>query len=564
MNPTTRLFCGLNLTHDGGVALVEVTGGEPRLLGAIECEKVAEGARHAGLADLYECVGLLADLGCSPAYVDSFVVDGWGADAVRDGIALRTAKRSVRIRTAPYRISDDAAPPLHEYRPEGDLVIGVERPYISFRHDTSHVAAAYLTSPAAQAGLPSFVLVWDGGICPELFHVDPDSCTFEYVGNLMNLSGGLYSGFSSTVEPFLPNPQWTPAEVEAHHLSVPGKVMAYAGLGDIHDELATVMSDALLAAEREHDPVAAFTTVVHGWPGSRQIDGPSILATFEHCVGELLIHRLRSVIERMGRPTGDLALTGGCALNIKWNSAIRRSGVASRIWVPPFPNDSGAALGAAGAAVMAGGGFGPIKWSVYQGPALQPSSSVVGWTARPCAPCELGALLADLEVPVVVLIGAAELGPRALGHRSILASPKTIVMRDRLNEIKRREQYRPVAPLCLVERATDVFAPGGEDRYMLFDHQVRPDWADRIPAVVHADGSARIQTISCHDEPILYEIVAAFAQRSGLPVVCNTSANRPGRGFFPSVAAAMDWGGVDHIWAEQTLYTKSIASRDVH
>jgi carbamoyltransferase len=561
MTEAPRLLCGLKLTHDGGLALVEVDGDRTSLVGAIEREKVGEAPRHAPLTDLDLIVPFLADLGCRPDDVDEFVVDGWGVDAVRDGLPVRVSGSDARVRTAPYRTSDDTTPLLHRYRPQGDLFVdGRVRPYVSHRHITGHLAAGYLASPAAQQGRAAFVLAWDGGIGPELFHIDPAARRVQPLGCILGISGGLYSGFASTVDPFRPDPSWSHARVEDHHLSIPGKAMAYAGLGQADGDVVDLMSRLLAAAESEADPVAAFTAGVWSSSLAAASDGASLLAAFECSVAALVVERLRGAIARSARTADDLVLTGGCALNIKWNSAIRRGVGIERVWVPPFPNDSGAALGAAAASAMASGAFGPLAWSVYQGPALDDTAPGDGWRSQACSPRQLGYLLADLDEPVVVLSGRAEIGPRALGHRSILASPARPAMRDRLNAAKRRESYRPVAPLCLAERAADVFTPGGDDRHMAFDHRVRPDWASRIPAVVHVDGTARLQTLSVEDEPVIHEVLSAFADRSGIPVLCNTSANRPGRGFFPGVRAAADWGEVDHIWSDGTLHVREGSS----
>lgn len=89
---------------------------------------------------------------------------------------------------------------------------------------------------------------------------------------------------------------------------------------------------------------------------------------------------------------------------------------------------------------------------------------------------------------------------------------------------------------------------------MLFDHVVRPEWVARIPAVVHLDGTARLQTVSTVDEPDLALVLAEYLRLSGIPVLCNTSANFNGRGFFPDVASAMEWGQVDRIWSAGVLY----------
>jgi carbamoyltransferase len=92
---------------------------------------------------------------------------------------------------------------------------------------------------------------------------------------------------------------------------------------------------------------------------------------------------------------------------------------------------------------------------------------------------------------------------------------------------------------------------------MLFDHAVRRHWAHRIPAVVHLDGSARLQTVG-PDDPFLHEVLREYNALSGIPVLCNTSANFNGSGFFPDLDSAMRWGQVDRIWCDGRLYRRVI------
>jgi carbamoyltransferase len=122
--------------------------------------------------------------------------------------------------------------------------------------------------------------------------------------------------------------------------------------------------------------------------------------------------------------------------------------------------------------------------------------------------------------------------------------------------MKGRAWYRPVAPICLASRAAEVFSPGISDRYMLFEHRPRREWADRIPAVLHLDGTARLQTTDPSAGSPAARILEAYAELSGIPVLCNTSANLNGSGFFPDIASAARWGGTRYIWSDGRLYTK--------
>jgi carbamoyltransferase len=168
----------------------------------------------------------------------------------------------------------------------------------------------------------------------------------------------------------------------------------------------------------------------------------------------------------------------------------------------------------------------------------------------------LAAVLHETGEPVVVLNGRAEIGPRALGGRSILAAPTDLAMKALLNKIKDREYYRPVAPICLTDQAPAIFDPGTPDPYMLFEHHVREEWVDRIPAVIHLDGTARLQTVDRADDPFVEQVLREYYRITGVPVLCNTSANHHGRGFFPDVASAAEWGGADMIWCAGLLHRR--------
>src|SRR5690606_7633942 len=140
--------------------------------------------------------------------------------------------------------------------------------------------------------------------------------------------------------------------------------------------------------------------------------------------------------------------------------------------------------------------------------------------------------------------GRSEFGPRALGQRSLLAHPGHAENLERLNDVKGREQFRPVAPMVLAERAAEIFSGGPiPSPYMLFVHEVAPAWRDRIPATVHVDGTARIQTVDPATQPRLGAMLEAFAARTGLPVVINTSLNTAGRPMVDDPRDALELFG---------------------
>jgi carbamoyltransferase len=139
--------------------------------------------------------------------------------------------------------------------------------------------------------------------------------------------------------------------------------------------------------------------------------------------------------------------------------------------------------------------------------------------------------------------GRSEYGPRALGHRSLLADPRHTANLRRLNDVKGREQFRPVAPMVLAERAGDIFEGVLPSPYMLFVHTIRPAWRDRIPAVAHVDGTARAQTVDRSREPLVAGLLDAFARRTGVPVLVNTSLNTAGRPMVDDPRDALECFG---------------------
>src|SRR5690606_22604583 len=137
-----------------------------------------------------------------------------------------------------------------------------------------------------------------------------------------------------------------------------------------------------------------------------------------------------------------------------------------------------------------------------------------------------------------------EFGPRALGSRSILASPINASMQARLNEVKDREDFRPVAPVVLEEDAPDWFENADYSPFMLFIHRVKDDKAGKIPAVRHVDGTARVQTVNEEQHPAYYELIKAFKEITGVPVLVNTSFNTLGK---PIVCTPRD--AVECFWS---------------
>lgn len=245
----------------------------------------------------------------------------------------------------------------------------------------------------------------------------------------------------------------------------------------------------------------------------------------------------------------NLCLAGGVALNCVANSKIFRESGFSNVWVQPAAGDSGTALGAALAlAGEAGEPIAPMPSAALgRGFSDDEIAAVLTEAAVPHErPANLAAAVADALADnklVGWFQGRAEFGPRALGQRSLLADPRRIENLERLNTVKGREQFRPVAPMVLAERAAEIFSGGPiPSPYMLFVHDVAAVWRDRIPAVTHVDGTARIQTVD-RSHPLLHDTIGRFADRTGVPVIVNTSFNTAGRPMVDSPRDALECFG---------------------
>jgi carbamoyltransferase len=272
-----------------------------------------------------------------------------------------------------------------------------------------------------------------------------------------------------------------------------------------------------------------------------------LAASVQARLEEVLIELSRWLAEQTGERR--LVMAGGVALNCVANSRLLREGPFEQIWVQPAAGDSGTALGAAthvseqlGAPPrpMRGAALGR-EWSEAE------LESRLCEAAVPYERCgDIAAAVAERLAAGAIVAwhqGRAEWGPRALGHRSLLADPRDPGKLERLNEIKGREQFRPVAPMVLESRAGEIFDGPVPSPHMLFTHRVRPDWVARIPAAVHVDGTARIQTVDASDEPLVARMLACFERNAGVPVVINTSLNTAGRPMVDDPRDALECFG---------------------
>ncbi|CAB5283820.1 carbamoyltransferase [Burkholderia multivorans] len=325
------------------------------------------------------------------------------------------------------------------------------------------------------------------------------------------------------------------------HSSDEYKVMALASYGkpiyaDQMRQLVRYRGDGRYDVD-EADLVALFGP-------ARDRGGP---ITPNHCD---IAHALQLVLEEttlravewLAAETGEkqLAMAGGVALNCVMNARIRDRGPFDDVWVQPAAGDAGTALGAAlWTDFRERGARGDWRMDhAYLGPSFE-DDAIEAFIREAQLPyrrlndvaAQTAALLAQNRV-IGWFQGRMEFGPRALGARSILASPIDPDMQRKLNRIKDREDFRPVAPVALESKAHEWFSGGRREPlhapFMLFVYDVRPERAERIPAVRHIDGTARVQTVAPQQNPLLHALLTEFDALTGVPVLVNTSFNTRG------------------------------------
>lgn len=525
-------------THDSGVALV--VRGVPEYV--VEEERLSR-RKHTHRFPTMALQAVLERTGIGLENIDAITVP-WDVRCLRRTAALAVLKRFPQG----LMLLNQAARPTQRNR----IVILNQRlrerlnrlypgerlpPIHNVGHHDSH-AAAFFVSPFDDAT----VLVMDG--------YGDDASTSVYTGadNLLqrrwhtgvfNSLGILYSivtqylGFAA--------------------FSDEGKVMALAAFGDtgLVDRFRQIVR---LAPQGRYDvDMSYFNYDAYGAvrPFRRKFFdafGPprkpgepltqrhrDVARALQTVLEETVLHIARDCADRFG--SRNLVITGGVALNCLANARVAEETAFERVWVPPIASDSGAPLGSAlwhchvtegrrRSYVLDRASLGLS----YDDHAIKAALDAAGLPYQRLTPSEMAQRCArDLSQGKIVgwFQGRFEIGPRALGNRSLLADPRRADMKEIINRrIKRRETFRPFAPVVLREAAHLFFDDfGGEQPFMTMTWRVLPHKAGEIPAVVHVDGTARVQTVERETNPGYYDLIKAFGEITRVPVLLNTSFN---------------------------------------
>lgn len=440
-------------------------------------------------------------------------------------------------------------------------------PGVFVNHHTAHAASTYYSSPFERAAIitndggryceSGFVFFADKGqirpVTPHFLQVGrfyertAHKCGFDLLsgnGKMMGLS----SYGSSLLHGVFPEGnlydwrQW----LEKTH----GLTNKDADIGTLCDEM---LADALRQAR-------AKGCEIDGFGKKDEILSPitkDIASAAQYMVEETLLAASISVrqgFELAGEKCENLCLSGGVSLNCPANSLISKKAGFDNIHIEPHCDDGGLSIGAAQYVYhsLFRQKFEPVptRTSEYAMMGMRHEHEIEkalrDYADQICATrCQdvAASIARDLMEDKIIAIyqGKSETGPRALGHRSILANPSNAANLLRVNEVKRREAWRPFAPIVLEHAVHDWFS-NGPDRspFMLFTYKVKPERHKQIPAVTHVDGTSRIQTVAPSDG-LIWDAVSQFENLSGIPVVMNTSFNGPGEPIIehPNEAISM-------------------------
>jgi carbamoyltransferase len=530
--PDTTTVVGVNRTQDGSIA---VAVGEETVY-SLQKERLSRRKHHWGrLGDLPRLY--LPRFPALRQPVD-LVVEGWSSDSEVDNIEAYHAELRECL----------------DLKPDTRIV--------SVSHHLSHLYSAYPTSPFTSAA--GLVIDAQGSRVRDFTEdvdlptgTDPDLLEVASFyrcedGRATCLAKQLWDGdwarpvglgcFYSLLTKML----WPTGEGNE------GKVMGLAPFGDpdahdlpdleVHDHEVSIPDEWLKAFE-EKDRYAYFTEGTGSFP-----DCANLAAAGQRAFERALLQLADWLHGQSGQE--HLVFAGGTALNCSANGLLLTDSAFADVFIPPSPHDGGTAVGCAiyGLMEVLGRRSG-FRWANdFLGPDPDPQELEEAIRTLPDdlvaeRPEDLLDAMVDLlEQGRVVALhqGRSESGPRALGNRSIIGDPRLPAMQDYINfEVKGREWFRPLAPLVLADHAERIFDVDRPAPFMQYAADVRDEYREVYPGITHVDGTARLQTVEPVNTPFLHALLTRWYERTGSPVLINTSLNGPGDPLTESPAQSV-------------------------
>ncbi|MBH2004032.1 MAG: proline dehydrogenase [Sphingobacteriia bacterium] len=412
-----------------------------------------------------------------------------------------------------------------------DIIVGSQRllgkavRYFSSSHERSHLLCAFGMSNLPK-GTPCYALLWEG-VIGSFYKIDA-ALNLIKLADVMPEPGHRYALLYG-----LGDPTFDKSVAEFSRFSDAGKLMALASFSkrrkpsdDEEKIIEFLMQDCLHLKPKECETLRHYRHYNVGLDDQE-------FRNFAGIVSDKIFDRFYQYAKSNMKERIPLLISGGCGLNCDWNTKWREADLFSEVFVPPVANDSGSAIGTAIDAQFHFTGNPKINWNVYSGLEFIASDTFDSslFDEYETNFTMIAEMLAN-NLIIGWVNGKYEIGPRALGNRSILASPFEEKTRERLNQIKQREQFRPIAPVCLEEDAERWFGCHGPSPFMLYTQLVS---TDALAAVTHVNRTARIQTVSSVTNSPLYKLLMAFKALTGYGILCNTSLNFKGRGFINNI-----------------------------
>ena len=399
-------------------------------------------------------------------------------------------------------------------------IFGRDVTYFSSSHERSHLLCGYGLSPFPQ-GQPCYALLWEGYF-GAFYRID-ENVNISKLGSALENPGDRFAFLYALADPTF---NLGAGQIR---LSDAGKLMALAAYGengeideDARHIIATLLDENTNFRKLHKRQFRKSKYYNIG------IENPR-LASLAHQFSNAIFNLFRDFVQPLVFDDAPLLIVGGCGLNCDWNTKWKETQLFPDVFIPPCTNDSGSAIGTAIDALLHTKGLAKITWSPYAGEPSQIDTDNTGtFISEPYDIRRVAQLLHDGSILGWVQ-GRYEMGPRALGNRSILAAPYPRENLIRLNKIKQREGFRPIAPICLEECMGEYFHPSTPSPFML---EFRRVISSKIPAVTHVDNSARPQSVNKSQNPRMYQLLSAYRDISGVGVLCNTSLNFNGRGFI--------------------------------
>jgi len=415
--------------------------------------------------------------------------------------------------------------------------------FFSSTHERSHILCSYGLSNFKQ-GEPCYFLLWEGTL-GNFYEID-EFVNIKLLASVMPEPGNKYSFLFSLADP---------RYKDVFRFESAGKLMALAAFSDRtalnYEEkkiIDYIIDKAILKTTKKSDLYwSRFFNIGVENNEFKNLAGKFSDALFDKFY-QFALHNCKK-----GYP---LLIGGGCGLNCEWNTKWKDSGIFPEVFVPPISNDAGAALGTAIDAQFYFTGNAKISWDVYSGAEFNfDADNLADWKAEKLDLFRVAKFIQDDNI-IAWVQGKCEIGPRALGNRSLLGPPFKKETQSLLNNIKNRESYRPIAPICLQEDVSSLFEWSGESPYMLYFQKIKNN---RLQAISHVDNTARVQTVTSQSNNKMYQLLLKFKELTGFGVLCNTSLNHNGRGFINSMSDLADYCykmNIEGFVVNELFYTK--------